>query len=343
MIFQDILPELDQLHLPSEWRTLFSAAGVPASALDDIQSTRTLINIVTHTVTGTDSGVINSNNSADVGENSPFAAAGPAGNPIRQQEDSGRASGVSGAAMVEKLDLGLLESDATYRKMDQEAMRASQAWSEIHLDSKQYIDSLDLTTDSGDTYGGPVESSGSLSTGTLSDTPPIPAPPPHVPPPPIVPHLSLQQPSMSSIGSAPLSLADEIKGGVNLKHVQSEDFMNSAGDAGGAGSFHLQAGQLLQQKEMLRPAAERIYDPLQSLEADDDGHFQVIASELQAQKGMLKSTFSPHPNQLTDLRAVEPEKLTDLADILRKVIAVIISRLFHVLYLEKPKAIKNIS
>ena len=120
------------------------------------------------------------------------------------------------------------------------------------------------------------------------------------------------------MGNVPLSLADEIKGGINLKHIHPEDIMKPAGDAAGAEPFHLHSGQLLQQKGKLKPAGERVYDPL-PLAEDDDGHFQVIASELQAQKGMLKSTYSPHPNQLTDLRAVEPEKLTDLADILRKV------------------------
>lgn len=47
---QEILPTLEDLHFPPEWRTLFNTAGVPQAALDDVDSTRTLIGIVTRTL-----------------------------------------------------------------------------------------------------------------------------------------------------------------------------------------------------------------------------------------------------------------------------------------------------
>ncbi len=43
---QAILEQLDTLHLPLEWRNLFATAGVPQGALDDVASTRTLIALV---------------------------------------------------------------------------------------------------------------------------------------------------------------------------------------------------------------------------------------------------------------------------------------------------------
>ena len=44
------MPALEELHFPQEWRTLFSAAGIPREALENVESTRTLINIVTETI-----------------------------------------------------------------------------------------------------------------------------------------------------------------------------------------------------------------------------------------------------------------------------------------------------
>lgn len=38
------------MHFPAEWRSLFSAAGIPQSALDDVESTRTLIDIITNSI-----------------------------------------------------------------------------------------------------------------------------------------------------------------------------------------------------------------------------------------------------------------------------------------------------
>ena len=44
------MKELDDLHLPSDWRRLFHMSGVPDHALNDLQSTRSLINIVNETI-----------------------------------------------------------------------------------------------------------------------------------------------------------------------------------------------------------------------------------------------------------------------------------------------------
>ena len=49
-LFQEIVPTLEELHFPQEWRALFTTAGVPQTALDDVDATRTLISIVTRTL-----------------------------------------------------------------------------------------------------------------------------------------------------------------------------------------------------------------------------------------------------------------------------------------------------
>jgi hypothetical protein len=47
---QEILVSLGDLHFPHEWRLLFNAAGITNHLLENVESTRTLISIVTDTV-----------------------------------------------------------------------------------------------------------------------------------------------------------------------------------------------------------------------------------------------------------------------------------------------------
>lgn len=49
---QDIVATLEKLHFPQEWRILFTVSGVPPAALDDVEATRSLINLVYDTMDG---------------------------------------------------------------------------------------------------------------------------------------------------------------------------------------------------------------------------------------------------------------------------------------------------
>ncbi|XP_053399085.1 uncharacterized protein LOC123558283 [Mercenaria mercenaria] len=58
--FKDILQILENLAFPPAWRELFQKAGVPESALQDVQSTRTIISLVTGTLDSGKSGILHS-------------------------------------------------------------------------------------------------------------------------------------------------------------------------------------------------------------------------------------------------------------------------------------------
>ena len=51
--FTEIVPVLEELQFPAEWRSLFEQGGVPDGALDDIHQTRALIRLVTDTLDAT--------------------------------------------------------------------------------------------------------------------------------------------------------------------------------------------------------------------------------------------------------------------------------------------------
>lgn len=57
---QEILQLLENLAFPPAWRELFTKAGVPDSALQDIKSTRTIISLVTGTLDSGKTGVVHS-------------------------------------------------------------------------------------------------------------------------------------------------------------------------------------------------------------------------------------------------------------------------------------------
>ena len=276
---QEILSQLDELHFPTEWRELFKVAGVPPSALQDIQSSRTLINIVTNTVE--DSGVGSGTSSEDCNTGDTFSL--------------GRG--------VDKLDLDFLEPQATYRKADE--TRASQAWSEINVHSEHSIASLDQSNN-------PYNFVIGVSCDDESVAHKGPSPPPLPPTPP--PVFSLNPPMHSG--------AKELCDGVSVSALSRQQ---TQGTASSGVSVH--ASDLLSQKSKLKPHEERQYN-IQG-EGESDGNFKVKALELQKQKDLLKSTSDPHPNQLADLTTVQPERLTGLADILKKVCSILVNFIWY--------------
>ena len=270
---QEILSQLDELHFPTEWREQFKVAGVPPSALQDIQSSRTLINIVTNTVE--DSGVGSGTSS----------------------EDCNTGDGVGLGHGVDKLDLDFLEPRATYRKADE--TRASQAWSEINVHSEHSIASLDQSSNPYNfAIGVGCDDESAVQKGP--SLPPLPPTPPPV--------LSLDPP----IRSVTNAMDDGVSVSA-LSRLQTE---------GGGVSLH--ATDLLSQKSKLKPHDERQYNMLIQGKAESDGNFKIKALELQKQKDLLKSTSDPHPNKLADLTTVQPERLTGLADILKKVCSILV-------------------
>ena len=161
-----------------EWRELFKVAGVPPSALEDIQASRTLINIVTHTVE--DSGVESGTPSI--------------GSTNRDRLSTGQA--------VDKLDLNFLEPQATYRRLDEKS--ASQAWSEINVHSEQSLGSMDNSTN-------PYNLAIAVNSGEISAPLSVPSPPPLPPAPPPVPSIN---PSVVSGSTNLWSFPDELNSGV---------------------------------------------------------------------------------------------------------------------------------
>ena len=269
---QEILSLLDQLHFPTEWRELFKVAGVPKSALQDIQSSRTLINIVTNTIE--DSGV-----------------GGASSGNCRTENRIGLDQ------TVDKLDLDFLEPRATYRKADE--ARASQVWSEINVHSEHSITSVDQSKNP---YNFVIGGCDDENTSDRRHSPP-----PLPPTPPPVPSF---HPSMPLVTN---ELSDSISA-LPLSRLQTQETVNSG--------VSLHASDLLSQKSKLKPHEERQYNMLIQGQTESDGYFNVKASELQKQKDLLKSTNDPHPNQLADLTTVQPERLTGLADILKKVCSI---------------------
>ena len=233
---------------------MFKVAGVPPAALDDVQSTRTLINIVNHTVR--DSGL-----------------------ESEQEHQTTEA--------MERLDLNLLEPHATYRKLDEKSMRESQAWSEVPIHSGYPVDVFSnphhFEIDDTDAKVGP-------------STPPTPPPVPSLIPSSLTSSAMTSHPDSTSQGS-----------------------LASGFDKKSCSPNQLQGHDLVDQKAKLRPSAERKYRMLTETTANTDGAFMVRATELQEQKDLLKPTSLPHPNQLVSLSSVHPERLTGLADILKKV------------------------
>ena len=179
-----------------EWRELFKVAGVPPSALDDIQSSRTLINIVTHTVG--DSGV-------------------ETGTPTT---GSSNRDGLSTGQTMEKLDLNFLEPQATFRKLDEKS--ASQAWSKINVHSDQSLESMKTSTN-------PYNFSITVNSGEISVPLSVPAPPPVPPTPPPVP--SVNPSIISSASTNPWSLPDEANCGLILSaHTSGNGISLQASD-----------------------------------------------------------------------------------------------------------------
>ena len=268
---QEILSLLDELHFPTEWRELFKVAGVPRSALQDIQSSRTLINIVTNTIE--DSGV-------EGGASS---------------ENCKTENGVGLGRVVDKLELDFLEPRATYRKADE--TRASQAWSEINVRSERSITSVDQSNNPYNFVIG-VDCDDENTIHRRNSPPPLPPTPPPVP---------LLQPSIPLI-------TNEMNDGISALPLSR---LQTQGAASNGMSLH--ASDLLSQKSKLKPHEERQYNMRIQGQEESGGYFKVKSSELQKQKDLLKSTNDPHPNQLADLTTVQPERLTGLADILKKV------------------------
>ena len=250
-----------------EWRQLFKVAEIPPLALEDIQSTRTLINIVTNTVG--DSGV-------------------ETGTPKTGLDTDGLGTG----QREEKVDLNILESRATYRTVEGELKCSPQAWPEIKVHSEQFPEFVDHP-------GNPYNFKIAIDSGEICTAPTAPVPP-NLPPSPPLAH------------SFNPSLLEEVNSGLSVLPVLGQRTQDRP-----SSGMSLQASDLLSQKSKLKPHGER--QCITFTHTKPDGSFRVIASELQMQKDLLKSTSVPHPNQLTDLTTIHPERLTGLADILKKV------------------------
>ncbi len=284
-MLQDIVPSLEKMHFPVEWRSLFAAAGIPQEALDDIESTRTLVDIIT--------------NSLDqISENSRMT-----------EVDSGRGVSVSPPHNNHALQP---EASGIYRPSEQDV---------------QDNDRSHPKTSARSTYTGPMPGTFytdsieavSLANKMQEHFQGVPPPPPLPPPPmPLLPAIHNPAPPEQA------AFMDEIKSGlknVRLKSIpeRSETRLSEAQNSSrlsegqGPAVFTVQADHLSEQKQKLKHVQHTTAPKSQSSD------FYIAPSELLSQKAMLKHVDRAEPSKLTDLSGISENKLTSLADILRKV------------------------
>ena len=267
---QNILQSLDELHFPPEWRSLFSAAGVPDSTLDDIRSTRTLISLVSQSV--------------------ELQGDRPCGVPPLQLGDDDSDDASRQQKCGSPTFAGMKKSA---KKMVTESM------------TQEAVDEMDFMYS--DRAGGTTQvltslvpqidvSASALATPAASicfDTPPV--PPPTLPPTlpletsPVKPKVS-PKPTKPKPSVVRESFLDELKAGLsNLNQRPPRIVECSDGeDVKGRGVKGCKMADIRE-------------------------------SMLLSQKGRLKPTLQPHPNQLHNLKDIDPEQLNSLTEIIRKV------------------------
>ena len=281
-----MLSTLDKLQLPEGWRSLFAQVGIPKAALEDVQSTRTLIDIVTLTLEDIpkrpdDVPVLDLDDSADDVkvihdyDEDTFDSEDDWEDVTEDDEDSEACPrNDPRPSNVPKLDLNLsgdhrTTKTRTYRKsVDDEKLQ------DIEDGEDHFIEGpVGLKPPS---YIPPPQSTN------------IPPPPPPPPPPPLL--------SNPPSGPKPdLLKHTAIKSKCNV-HVSFLEALQSALDERPDVS-HLDAHT----DDALRPQAQ----------VKHRGDFDLRSSQLIGQKKKLKSTQKPHPCQLRDLTKVPQHTMKD--------------------------------
>ena len=266
LCLQSILQSLDELHFPPEWRSLFSAAGVPDSTLDDIRSTRTLISLVSQSV--------------EPQGDRPCGVP-----PLQLNDDSDDASSTQKCGSPT-----FAGSKTSAKKMVTESM------------TQEAVDEMDFmySDRAGGTTQGPTSlvpqidvSASALATPAASicfDAPPV---PPLTLPPTLPLETSPVKPKVSP----------------KLKpSVVRESFLDE-----------LKAGLSNLNQRPPRIAECSDGEDVKGHEVKGCKMADIRESMLLNQRGRLKPTLQPHPNQLHNLKDIDREQLNSLTEIIRKV------------------------
>ena len=277
---------LERLHFPPEWRALFDAAGVPPAALEDIQSTRTLVDFVAQSLEAeTLTKLRNEFKESDSGRG---VSVSPPEHPtvLPTQTYSTKVE------EIQDLDDGADHESGIYEASRPSSMARSYRSASI---------SNDLTDFSQGQHIPPT---------AVMPPPPPPVPPPP-PPPPVLPPLPVTPNSPPLSDSLTLDLQANLAG-VTLKHIPEGQ---TSGDPNDPSGLPFMATDLMQQKMKLKPpdpASSPVPKPVESA-------FYINPADLMTQKGRLKHIEPPAPSQLKDLSAVDGGQLNNIADILKKV------------------------
>ena len=270
-MFQSILDSLDELLFPPEWRSLFTAAGLPDSTLDDVGSTRILISLVSQVM-------------APQGDR-------PSGvPPLQLSDDSDDEASSRSKNSGSPTHAG---AKSTPTKMVTESM------------SQEAVDEMDFMYVNTNRTGGATQALTSLvpqidvsaeALATPAASTCFKAPP--VPPPVLTFETSRAKPKVSpkptKLKPAPSvvreSFLDELKAGLSNLNQRPRKVENNTDD--GALKCH----------------------PVKGRQMAD-----IRQSMLLNQRGRLKPTVNPHPNQLHNLKDIGKEQLNSLTEIIRKV------------------------
>ena len=270
LVLQSILESLDELLFPPEWRSLFTAAGLPDSTLDDVGSTRILISLVSQVM-------------APQGDR-------PCGVPPLQLSDndsddeyssrsknSGSPTRAGVKSMPTKMVTESMSQDAV-DEMDFMYVNTNRTGGATHA-STSLVPQIDVS----------AEALATPAASTCFDAPP--APPPLLTfdtsraKPKVSPKPTKLKPSVVRE-----SFLDELKAGLNNLSQRPRRVENNTDN-----------GEL------------RCHQVKGTKMAD------IRQSMLLNQRGKLKPTINPHPNQLHNLKDIGKEQLNSLTEIIRKV------------------------
>ncbi|XP_067663814.1 uncharacterized protein [Haliotis asinina] len=380
-VFKEVLSTLESLSFPPDWRALFQQAGVPQEALEDVQSTRNIISLVTSTLESTklaslldvttqaqgqgELSDVSESESSEIEEdldessdmsddsleseekdnsddNTPVCSRVTSARSNQEHkrdillsgQDVASFSSSSLTKKIEKLSLESVEDETDVKDSDHDKTPVSPQVKPCQIDIKTALlqeISKTSTTDSPrqrrrvkDQVGSRRKrqsSSPESAVSKFSELPTprksreawsfenIPASPTspdfphdHIPPPPAPPPPPPLPPPSNP---------------VKIKSRKEDQQRNKLQNVVLTPQILEARTQKLKPLKRERDQKKGSVRPRITPKPVRSAMFVVGASDLQKQRGRLKSTQQPHPNQLEDLAQVNGKTLSSIAEILR--------------------------
>ncbi|XP_046561668.1 serine/threonine-protein kinase BCK1/SLK1/SSP31-like [Haliotis rubra] len=378
-VFKEVLSTLESLSFPPDWRALFQQAGVPQEALEDVQSTRNIISLVTSTLESTklaslldvtaqgqgELSDVSESGSSDIEEdldessdmsddsleseekdnsddNTPVCSRVTSARSNREHKQEILSSGqevasVSSSSLtkkIEKLSLESVEDESEVRDSDHDKIQVSSRTKPTQIDLKATLlqeISKTSTSDSprqrrrdkdqvesrrkrqSSSPESAVSKFSELPTPRKSreawsfeDIPAAPTSPDfphnHIPPPPAPPPPPPLPPPSNP---------------VKVKSRKEDQQHNKLQNVVLTPQILEARTQKLKPLKRDRDQKKGAVRPRITPKPVRSAMFVVGASDLQKQRGRLKPTQQPHPNQLEDLAQVNGKTLSSIAEILR--------------------------